>query len=221
MKILLLFSILSASASTTFAQEPPQPILPIYIGDVFLPPSLHILAWTSSPELQPPPSKNTSLSLSSTPAPPPSPSWCRTAISIPENKPFNLAHPNARNGVLENLQIVNYFSQNGSTAYITRHGRRWAECWVTPESGKVGSCNGGEGDRWDGWGTRVWSCWGDFERVRGPGEGERSRGEGVARGSLGSGFTGVGEGVGGKRAEKTLGVRASEVLQAFTAVMTG
>ncbi|PQE05287.1 hypothetical protein CJF31_00008802 [Rutstroemia sp. NJR-2017a BVV2] len=221
MKNFLLLSILSASASAMLAKEVTQPIQPIYIGDVFLPPSMHFLAWTSPPPssqfLNTQPSKNTSLSLPSS-TPPPSPEWCRSAIAIHEHEPFNLAHPNARNGILENLQLFNYFSQNGSAAYITRHGMRWAECHVTPESGKVGSCNGDSGDVWDGWGTRTWSCWGDFERVV---KGEERRREGILRGSLGSGFTGSGEGVGARRAEKTVGVRASEVLQAFTAVMTG
>jgi hypothetical protein len=51
------------------------------------------------------------------------------------------------------------------------------------------------------------------------GEGEE-RQMGTLRGSLGAGFTGSGEAE-KRRPEKTVGVKGSEVLRAFTAVMTG
>ncbi|KAM3067309.1 hypothetical protein ACMFMF_009805 [Clarireedia jacksonii] len=233
MRSFLLFSLLSASA--TLAKEVHLPIPPIYIGDVFLPPSMYILAWTaprpSSEFVYPPSSKNTTVSLSSSSPSIPSPEWCRTAVEVTENEPFSVTHPDAKNGVLEGLKFVGYFASEKEGAHLERDGKLWGKCYITPESGKIGSCDGlGGGDRWDGWGTRTWSCWAVVDEVVMGAEEEENkeaekkeeivgteeqRVQGILSGSLGRSVEGI------RRAEKTLGVRGSEVLEAFTAVMTG
>lgn len=58
-----------------------------------------------------------------------------------------------------------YFGGNGKNAYITREGKRYADCWITPESGRMGACEGvldydcEGGQKFTGPGTRRWSCW--------------------------------------------------------------
>lgn len=50
-------------------------------------------------------------------------------------------------------------------AYITREGKRFADCFVTPECTRVGVCEGvithdcEGGHKFTGPGTRRWVCW--------------------------------------------------------------
>jgi hypothetical protein len=65
-------------------------------------------------------------------------------------------------GGVDALQIHDFFND---AAYITREGKRFADCWVTPESGRMGACEGVVdwdcigGHKFTGPGTGRWSCW--------------------------------------------------------------
>ena len=120
-----------------------DPKLPIYLGDVFWPPSMTFIAWL--------PSENNYLT-----------EWCSRAIDASNHKLFSL-------GGVDSLQIHDYF---GEQAYITREGKRYANCRVTPESGRIGACQGildydcDGGHKYTGPGTRRWSCWVIREEAR-------------------------------------------------------
>jgi hypothetical protein len=81
--------------------------------------------------------------------------WCYRATDASNHNLFSLAGVDA-------LQIHDYFADQ---AYITREGKRYANCWVTPESGRIGACEGvidydcEGGHKFTGPGTRRWSCW--------------------------------------------------------------
>jgi len=80
--------------------------------------------------------------------------WCYNAVDITQGL-FNL------NGV-DNLKMHDYFTEQ---AYITREGKRFAECVVTPECTRIGVCEGVlshdciGGHKFTGPGTRRWVCW--------------------------------------------------------------
>ncbi|KAJ8068712.1 hypothetical protein OCU04_002411 [Sclerotinia nivalis] len=193
----------SASAKTVLDVEP------IYIGDVFYPPAMYFLAWTPST-----PSVSKEVSQSSKPT---TPEWCRTAIDVSDSANFSIAHPQFTRGNLTNLRFHNYFSED---AYIERNGKRWGECFITPESGDIGGC--GEGDRWVGWGKRTWSCWPVIEdithhHIMGQEQQEVDIGTMMSL-SVGGGYTGAMER--SLRAQETRRPMGSEVKEAFTAVMT-
>jgi hypothetical protein len=113
-----------------------DPTQPIYLGEVFWPPSMTLLAWT--------PGEQKTLT-----------EWCYLATELTDNALFSL-------GGVDALQVQDYF---GKQAYITRAGNRVADWWVTPESGRIGACTGAEeqdcdgGQRFTGPETRGWSCW--------------------------------------------------------------
>ncbi|RDL32089.1 uncharacterized protein BP5553_09491 [Venustampulla echinocandica] len=117
-----------------------SPDVPIYIGHVFWPPKMTFIAWLPSPSDD----KYT-----------PQTEWCYFATDASNHKLFHL-------GGIGNLQIKNYFDEE---AYIARDGKRWADCRVTPESGRMGACTGVEdwecegGHKFTGPGTKGWSCW--------------------------------------------------------------
>ncbi|KAM0136912.1 hypothetical protein ACHAP3_004250 [Botrytis cinerea] len=193
---------LSASATTVLDVEP------IYIGHVFYPPSMYFLAWTPS---GPSVSKEVAESPKST-----TPEWCRTAIDVSNAANFSIAHPQFTRGNLTNLRLHDYFSED---AYIERNGKRWGECYITPESGDIGGCT--HGDRWFGWGKRTWSCWPVIEDVTHHhimGQEEVEIGTMMSL-SVGSGYTGAMEQP--AWAQETGRPKGSEVKEAFTAVMTG
>lgn len=85
------------------------------LSDVFWPPSMTFIAWL--------PSEHT------TPT-----EWCWKATECTNLRLFSL-------GGIDALQAHDYFS---STAYLTREGKRWADCRVTPESGRMGTCEGSQ-----------------------------------------------------------------------------
>ncbi|PMD29167.1 hypothetical protein L207DRAFT_521146 [Hyaloscypha variabilis F] len=113
-----------------------DPTRPIYLGDVFWPPTMTFIAWL--------PSEEGGLT-----------EWCNRATDASNHMLFAL-------GGVDALQIHNYF---GDEAYITREGKRFANCWVTPEAGRMGACEGvvdwdcEGGHKFTGPGTRRWSCW--------------------------------------------------------------
>jgi hypothetical protein len=125
-----------ALASVPSAQPYLDPSIPIYIGEIFWPPSMIFIAWLPTSILNPL-------------------DWCMKATEAPLEGLFSLSGVDA-------LQIKDYFSEH---AYITREGQRFAECYVTPESVKMGSCQGSKdwdcegGHRFTGPGTRKWTCW--------------------------------------------------------------
>ncbi|TAQ86651.1 hypothetical protein B7494_g5037 [Chlorociboria aeruginascens] len=136
---LLLTITLSAPSS---ASDPISALYkPILLGEVFWPPSMTLLAWI--------PSSPTA----------PSKEWCYLATSITDSL-FSISHPDL--GLLPSLQVHDYFS---SHAWITKEGQPFAECFVTPESGRMGVCEGVldwecvGGQVYTGPGTRKWTCW--------------------------------------------------------------
>ncbi|CAG8983981.1 hypothetical protein HYALB_00009583 [Hymenoscyphus albidus] len=144
MKVPPLFLIMSLAMAALRDNPPPtkqifDPRLPMYLGEVFWPPTMTFLAFLSPPDS----SQHTSLTY-----------WCWSAIDITNNILFNL-------GEISNLQMVDYFSKH---AYIEREGKRWADCVITPEAGRMGVCEGVKdwdcigGQRFSGPGTRKWSC---------------------------------------------------------------
>jgi hypothetical protein len=138
----LLFLILSlitfASANTDLHTTSPKldPAVPIYLGHVFWPPTMTFIAWLPSED-------NTLLE------------WCYKATDVSDHRLFSL-------GGVDALQIHDYFFDQ---AYITKEGEKFAECSVTPESGRIGACQGvldwecDGGHKFTGPGTRTWSCW--------------------------------------------------------------
>jgi hypothetical protein len=120
-----------------------DPNQPIYLGDVFLAPSMNFIAWL--------PSQHTYRR-----------EWCYRAADATDHVLFSL-------GGVAALQMHDYFSEQ---AYITREGRRFANCYVTPESGHIGACAGvvdydsEDGLKHIGKGMRVWSCWIIQEELR-------------------------------------------------------
>ncbi|TVY23981.1 hypothetical protein LHYA1_G008032, partial [Lachnellula hyalina] len=97
--------------------------------------------------------------------------WCWKATDVSGGL-FSL-------GGVDALRVHDYFGGSGSgsescdveegtlsgNAYISREGKRWADCRITPESGRMGACEGVRGwdceggHRFTGPGTRQWSCW--------------------------------------------------------------
>lgn len=145
MKSLLLLSGLLplALAATTPKNKLLDPNRPIYLGEVFWPPTMTFIAWLPSEEgglLE----------------------WCNRATDASNHMLFSL-------GGVDALQIHDYFED---AAYITREGKRFAECWITPEAGRMGACEGVidwdciGGHKFTGPGTRRWSCW-ILEELRG------------------------------------------------------
>jgi hypothetical protein len=135
MKSLLLLSALLplALTSTTQLLDPSQPI---YLGEVFWPPTMTFIAWL--------PSEDGGLL-----------EWCYRATDASNHMLFSL-------GGVDALQIHDYFD---AAAYITREGKKFAECKITPESMRMGACEGvidydcEGGHKFTGPGTRRWSCW--------------------------------------------------------------
>ncbi|KAH6683873.1 hypothetical protein B0J14DRAFT_431572, partial [Halenospora varia] len=109
---------------------------PIYLGDVFWPPSMTFIAWL-------PTSQNTLTE------------WCWKATEATPQTLFSL-------GGIDALSTEEYFGEN---AYIQREGKKWAECRITPESERMGACEGVKdwdcegGHKFTGPGMRKWSCW--------------------------------------------------------------
>lgn len=135
MKSLLLLSTLLplALTATTTILDPSQPI---YLGEVFWPPTMTFIAWLPSDDEGPL-------------------DWCYKATDASNHMLFSL-------GGVDALQIHDYFDD---AAYLTREGKKFANCWVTPESGRMGACEGvidydcEGGHKFTGPGTKRWSCW--------------------------------------------------------------
>lgn len=134
----LLSLVLAGDGQRNAFRTPPtlDPLVPIHLGEIFWPPSMTFIAWL-------PTSISNALD------------FCSKATEASHQKLFSL------NGV-DALQVHDYFAEH---AYITRGGMRYAECYVTPESVKMGICRGVEdgdgesGHRFHGPGTRKWTCW--------------------------------------------------------------
>lgn len=136
MKSLLFLSFLplAFSSSDILAIPTLDPNQPIYLGESFYPPTMTFIAWQ--------PTEN------NTPK-----DWCTRSTDCSDHRIFAL-------GGVEGLQIHDYFDK---AAYLTRMGNRFADCVITPESIRMGLCDGvkvsDSGDRFTGPGTRKWSCW--------------------------------------------------------------
>jgi hypothetical protein len=132
----LLLSFLPLALSSEFPISVLKGDSPIYLGDVFWPPSMTFLAWVPSPQNTPE-------------------EWCTRAADASNELEFSLEGMN-------NLKIHDYFKNQ---AYITWDGRKFANCYITPESTKLGSCAGvldfetAGGRRFMGPGNRKWACW--------------------------------------------------------------
>jgi len=187
---------------------------PIYLGEVFWPPSMTFLARTSP------------LSILSSPSTPNTLEWCTSAIDVSNSVLFSLSHPSL--GTIPSLSIHDYFSEQ---AYITKEGRRWAECYITPEAGRMGACEGVKdwecegGHKWTGPGWRKWSCWPIVEEEEWDEEREGLLGMGTGMGmGMGMGMADVVTGEMARMArsvDTTAGPTGSEVKEAFTPVKTG
>jgi hypothetical protein len=120
-----------------------EPSHPIYLGEVFWPPTMTLIAWL--------PSEEGGLT-----------EWCNRATDGSNHMLFAL-------GGVDALQIHNHFEEE---AWITREGKKFASCSITPESGRMGACDGiidwdcVGGHKFTGPGTRRWSCW-VLEELRG------------------------------------------------------
>ena len=134
-----LLPLVLAAESQLKAHRPPpalDPLVPIHLGELFWPPSKTIIAWLPTAMQSPL-------------------DFCSKATETPPERLFSLA------GV-DGLAVHGYFS---SHAYITREGKRYAECYVTPESVKMGICQGAKhgdyegGHVFQGLGSRKWTCW--------------------------------------------------------------
>ncbi|KAK0100037.1 hypothetical protein ONS95_013148 [Cadophora gregata] len=136
MKSLLFLSIIHLALGSS--DVPTIPNLdhkqPIYLGESFYPPTMTFVAWQGTEENTPK-------------------DWCIKSADCSDHRIFSL-------GGVEGLQIHDYFDK---VAYLTRMGNRFADCVVTPESVKMGICDGRAvsetGTRFTGRGTRKWSCW--------------------------------------------------------------
>ncbi|KAG9233331.1 hypothetical protein BJ875DRAFT_50281 [Amylocarpus encephaloides] len=145
MRAQFLLSLLPFALAKRHDNPPPttqihDPRLPIHLGEVFWPPTMTFLAFLPPPS----DSKHT-----------PQTYWCWSALDVTNHILFNL-------GGHTNLQVQDYFSEQ---AYLEREGKRWANCYITPESERMGACQGVEdwdcqgGQRFTGPGVRKWSCW--------------------------------------------------------------
>ncbi len=140
MKSLLFLSLLPFTLSSNVRDIPTlDSKQPIYLGDVFWPPTMTFIAWTPTEENGPK-------------------DWCLKPTDCSDHRLFSLSG-------IEGLQIHDYFDTN---AYLTREGKRFANCVITPESGRMSPCTGvqisEETKRFSGLtGFRKWSCWVDQE----------------------------------------------------------
>ncbi|KAH7393267.1 hypothetical protein BKA64DRAFT_709618 [Cadophora sp. MPI-SDFR-AT-0126] len=136
MKSLLFLSFLplALSSSDIVAIPSLDPAQPIYLGESFYPPTMTFVAWQGTETNSPK-------------------DWCTKSADCSDHRIFSL-------GGVEGLQIHDYFDK---AAYLTRLGNRFADCVITPESVKMGLCDGkavsDTGSRFTGPGTRKWSCW--------------------------------------------------------------
>ncbi|KAG4430184.1 hypothetical protein IFR05_014326 [Cadophora sp. M221] len=136
MKSLLFLSFfpLALSSSDILAIPTLDPNQPVYLGESFYPPTMTFVAWQPTEHNTPK-------------------DWCTRSTDCSDHRIFALS------GV-EGLQIHDYFDK---AAYLTRLGNRFADCVITPESIRMGVCDGvkvsDSGDRFTGPGTRKWSCW--------------------------------------------------------------
>jgi len=79
----------------------------------------------------------------------------------------------------------------GEQAYITREGKRFADCFVTPECTQIGACQGVldhdciGGHKFTGPGTRRWACW----IIEGDGEAKNTTASKGALGQAGDNLT--------------------------------
>ncbi|KIN06270.1 hypothetical protein OIDMADRAFT_141874 [Oidiodendron maius Zn] len=142
--ILALLPVTFGASNLSIMEAKLDPDVPIYLGDVFWPPTMTFIAWL--------PSQSNYLN-----------EWCYKATDVSNSKLFTL-------GGVNDLQIHDYFA---TQAYLTREGKRFADCSITPEAGRMGACDGVQdwdcegGHRFTGPGTRRWSCWVvDEERKR-------------------------------------------------------
>ena len=112
------------------------------------------------------------------------------------------------------LQIHDYFTDH---AYITREAKRFAECYVTPESVKMGSCQGAKdwdcegGHKFTGSGTRKWTCWINDRRRREEMDGRSARADGLTDAEVKQKTTSI----------MTRAATGSSLLGAFTPGVTG
>lgn len=148
------FAILAASAllspvlaNPEWAHNPPtlNPRLPIYLASVFYPPQMHIGIYV------PPRTPEELHDLGEI-------SWCYDAIDVSDNVATGSRTPSFNFEGIDGLKIHDFYSD---MAYISRHGMRFANCFVGPQSGPIGFCDGRKslGQKFIGVGHRVWSCY--------------------------------------------------------------
>ena len=134
--LLSLIPLTFGASDLSATNEPLDPDWPIYLGDVFWPPTMTFIAWMPSQDNFPN-------------------EWCYKATDASNSKLFTL-------GGIGSLQIHDYFA---AQAYISREGKRFADCNITPETGRMGMCDGVHdwdcqgGQKFTGPGNRRWTCW--------------------------------------------------------------
>ncbi|KAH8597035.1 hypothetical protein B0O99DRAFT_685505 [Bisporella sp. PMI_857] len=147
--LFLLLPLLGRALGTDAAKQLDAKV-PIYLGDAFWPPTMTFLAWLpeENTEIRPEPQAQVSVQSAddSDESDDLYPHWCNTAVDVSEGS-FSL------NGI-DNLKMHDYFEDK---AHITRDGERFADCFVTPESTRVGVCK--RGHKFAGPATRRWTCW--------------------------------------------------------------
>jgi hypothetical protein len=187
--LLALFSFVLASVPSTMPHLDPS--VPIYLGEIFWPPSMTFIAWLPTSIQNPL-------------------EYCWKATEAYEGKLFSL------NGV-DALEVKDYFSEH---AYITREGKRFAQCYITPESVRMGSCQGAKdwdcegGHKYTGPGTRKWTCWiRQQERGRNGTDGRSVRADGIGEKLTDADFR--------PTSAKTGVLATAPIMGAFTPAVTG
>lgn len=74
---------------------------------------------------------------------------CQDAVKIEQNKPFSV-------GGIDGLIMKDYWS---TRATLTRDGRTFADCYISPESVIVDRCPVGRRERLTGIVKKTWSCY--------------------------------------------------------------
>lgn len=133
-KLSVLLSLLPLALSSDIALPVLKGEAPIYIGDVFWPPSMTFFAGIPSEENLPE-------------------EFCSRAADASDDALFSL-------GSMDGLKIHDYFT---TQAYITWNGNRFADCYISPESVKLPFCDGNKKNNGKnnflGPANRKWTCW--------------------------------------------------------------
>lgn len=138
-----------ALANPEWATNPPtlDPNQPIYLATVFMVPSMSFAAW--APPADPALLEEKDHKFNS---------WCHGGQDVTDNISMGSRTPAFTFKGMDGLKIHDFFTDQ---AYISRHGSKFANCFVGPQAGDIGFCDGreSEGEVFIGKGTRVWSCY--------------------------------------------------------------